>query len=58
MMTMVETKVLENNDFLNNDDEVDQTNVSPLWLLVYDNELVRRRHKKTFSKHLLSDSTQ
>ena len=48
MMTMVETKVLENNDLLNNDDEVDQTNVSPLWLLVYNNELVRRRHKNFF----------
>ena len=43
----------ENED--NNDDDVDETNVCPLWL-VY-NELVARRHKKTFSKHLLSDAT-
>ena len=31
----------------NNDDEVDETNVCPLWLLVY-NELVGRRHKNFF----------
>ena len=54
MMTMIKMRRRRMKYEENNDDEVDETNVCPLWL-VY-NELVARRHKN-FSKHLLSDAT-